>query len=290
MAEATITLKIDDEFKDLLRPLNTEEYESLEESIKTLVMAYDPIIHWGGTNIDGHHRYGICQHGGYEYTTLELDFDSREEAVDWIIDKQYGRRNLTPNEIKYYRGYKFNKLEGSTNIEKSKGLQELVKEQGVTDRTLRRDGEYQRNVSNLDPESKNKILKNEIKITSKEIKEIAKMDKVSAEKAIKSIEEGSGIEYEDIDSWVVELAEPYKNSVRQLRGIRKKMEALSFNPTEGKYVAAKYTRLKNNLDELIDIIHQCEPITGCDDCGGEGCNSCYGTGFLSRAAKESQDK
>ena len=116
------------------------------------------------------------------------------------------------------------------------------------------------------------------------------MDKVSAEKAIKSIEEGSGIEYEDIDSWVVELAEPYKNSVRQLRGIRKKMEALSFNPTEGKYVAAKYTRLKNNLDELIDIIHQCEPITGCDDCGGEGCNSCYGTGFLSRAAKESQDK
>ena len=290
MAEATITLKIDDEFKDLLRPLNTEEYESLEESIKTLGMAYDPIIHWGGTIIDGHHRYGICQHGGYEYTTLELDFDSREEAVDWIIDKQYGRRILTPNEIKYYRGYKFNKLEGSTNIEKSKGLQELVKEQGVTDRTLRRDGEYQRNVSNLDPESKNKILKNEIKITSKEIKEIAKMDKVSAEKAIKSIEEGSGIEYEDIDSWVVELAEPYKNSVRQLRGIRKKMEALSFNPTEGKYVAAKYTRLKNNLDELIDIIHQCEPITGCDDCGGEGCNSCYGTGFLSRAAKESQDK
>lgn len=288
MAEATNTLKIDEEFRDLLRPLNTDEYENLEESIKTLGMAYDPIIHWGDIIIDGHHRYGICQHGGYKYTTLELDFDSREEAIDWIIDKQYGRRNLTPNEIKYYRGYKFNKMMSSPK--KERDIEQLAKEQGVTDRTLRRDGEYQQGVEKLSPESKQKILKNEIKITAKEIKEIAKMDKLSAEKAIDSIEKGTGIEYEDINSWIVELAEPYKNSVRQLRSMKKKMETISFNPTEGKYVAAKYTRLKNNLDELIDIIHQCEPVSGCNECGGEGCNSCYGTGFLSRAAKDSQDK
>ena len=290
MAETTIILKIDDEFKDLLRPLNTEEYESLEQSIKTLGMAYDPIIHWGGTIIDGHHRYGICQHGGYEYTTLELDFDSREEAIDWIIDKQYGRRNLTPNEIKYYRGYKFNNLKGSNNIEKSEGLQELAKQEGVTDRTLRRDGEYQRGVAKLDTETKKKVLSNEIKITHAEMKEIAKMDAPSAKKAIESIEEGNGIEYEDLDAWIVELAEPYKNSTRQLRGIRKKMEEISSDPVEGKYVASKFTRIKHNLDELIDSVSQCMPVAACDDCGGEGCNSCYGTGFLSRAAKESQDK
>ena len=94
MAEQ-INISIDEEFKDLLRPLSSEEYDNLEESIRTLGMAYDPIILWGDTIIDGHHRYGICTHGGFDYTTLELDFDSRDEAKQWIVDKQVAEETLT---------------------------------------------------------------------------------------------------------------------------------------------------------------------------------------------------
>ena len=290
MAEQ-INISIDEEFKDLLRPLNSEEYDSLEESIRTLGMAYDPIIIWYNTIIDGHHRYGICTHGGYDYTTLDLEFDSREEAKQWIIDKQAGRRNLMPMEIKYLRGQRIAKeMKPLGKSEEGTSLPELAIEEGVSVRTLQRDVSLAKDIDQLEPEVKTSVLKGDVKATAKEIKELVKMDKRDQKKAAKSIQEGKGIEYEDIDSWITELAEPYKNSTRQLRAIRKKMEEISYNPTEGKYVAAKYTRLKNNLDELIDIIHQCEPITGCDDCGGEGCNSCYGTGFLSRAAKESQDK
>ena len=290
MAEQ-INISIDEEFKDLLRPLNSEEYDSLEESIRTLGMAYDPIIIWDNTIIDGHHRYGICTHGGYDYTTLDLEFDSREEAKQWIIDKQAGRRNLMPMEIKYLRGQRIAKeMKPLGKSEEGTSLPELAIEEGVSVRTLQRDVSLAKDIDQLEPEVKTSVLKGDVKATAKEIKELVKMDKRDQKKAAKSIQEGKGIEYEDIDSWITELAEPYKNSTRQLRAIRKKMEEISYNPTEGKYVASKFTRIKNNLDEVIDRISQCEPVAACVDCGGEGCNSCYGTGFLSRAAKESQDK
>lgn len=293
MADQTNTLKIDEEFKNLLRPLNSEEYDSLEESIRTLGMAYDPIILWDNIVIDGHHRYGICSHGGYDFTTLDLEFDSREEAKQWIIDKQQGRRNLMPMEIKYLRGLRFNEVSDSWENEgknSTSPVSSMASEEGVSTRTLQREGNLAKDIDSLEPEVKSEVLKGELKASTKEIKEMAKMSKDGQKAAAESIKEGKGIVFEDIDSWIIELAEPYKKSVNQLRSIKNKMEEISSDPTEGKYVGSKFTRIKNNLDEVIDSINQCMPVCACDDCGGEGCNSCYGTGFLSRAAKESQDR
>ena len=53
------TLKIDREFKNLIRPLCKREYLQLEQNL----IAYgciDPIITWNGYIIDGHNRYDIC--------------------------------------------------------------------------------------------------------------------------------------------------------------------------------------------------------------------------------------
>ena len=292
MAETTETnLKIDPELKDLLRPLTTEEYECLEESIKDLGMAYDPIIHWNNTIVDGHHRYEICEHGGYDYELVELEFDSREEVKQWILEKQFGRRNLTPTEIKYYRGLRYTKAsEGYKSGSHDGFAKQLVEEEKVSIKTLQRNAEFAKTLQEADSTVRDKVLQEFVKPTPSELKEIVKMAPKDQKKAIDSIEQGTSIEYEDIDGWISDLAEPYRQSVAYLRSVKKKMEAIAFNPTEGKYVASKHTRIKNNLDELIDAIHQCEPVSGCKDCGGVGCNNCYGTGFLSRAAKESQDK
>ena len=290
MAEQ-INISIDEEFKDLLRPLSSEEYDNLEESIRTLGMAYDPIILWGDTIIDGHHRYGICTHGGFDYTTLELDFDSRDEAKQWIVDKQVGRRNLNDMEASYYRGLKYNKAVEAIDYGEIFDVgSEVAKEEGVSHSTIKRDGKLAEQLSKVEDEVKDKILSADIKPTRKEIKEISKMSPKGQHKAVQSIEEGKGIEYEDLDGWLDDIAAPYKTSINHLRFIKKKMEELSSDPVEGKYVASKFTRIKHNLDELIDSISQCMPVSACDDCGGVGCNNCYGTGFLSRAAKESQDK
>ena len=54
------TLKIDPEFKDLIPPLSSDEYEQLENNI-----LYDgcrePLIAWNDILVDGHNRYDICQ-------------------------------------------------------------------------------------------------------------------------------------------------------------------------------------------------------------------------------------
>jgi hypothetical protein len=53
-----------------------------------------PVIIWNNTLIDGHNRYSICQKHNIEFTTIEQDFASRDEAYAWIIDNQLARRNI----------------------------------------------------------------------------------------------------------------------------------------------------------------------------------------------------
>ena len=46
--------------------------------------------------IDGHNRYEICTRLGIKFDTVEVEFDSRDDAKIWIIENQFGRRNLQP--------------------------------------------------------------------------------------------------------------------------------------------------------------------------------------------------
>ncbi len=86
-------LKIDAEFKALIPPLTDEEYQLLEKSI-IADGCRDPLSIWGDTIIDGHNRYEICERNKIDVEFCEYEFDSRDEAMIWIIDNQFGRRNL----------------------------------------------------------------------------------------------------------------------------------------------------------------------------------------------------
>jgi hypothetical protein len=55
----------------------------------------DPLKVWNGTLIDGHNRYTIAQKHNLSFSTVEMQFKSRDDAVIWIIKNQFGRRNLT---------------------------------------------------------------------------------------------------------------------------------------------------------------------------------------------------
>ena len=87
-------LSVDDEFQSLIPPLSYDEYERLEKSIIAEGVR-DPIITWNGTIIDGHNRYGICKKHGIGFKTTEREFESRDAAKIWIIENQFGRRNLS---------------------------------------------------------------------------------------------------------------------------------------------------------------------------------------------------
>lgn len=87
-------LKIDRTLKDLIPPLQPDEYKTLEESIKA-EGCRDKIITWQGYIVDGHNRYDICTRYGIEYETDERFFEDIEAVKVWMIDNQKGRRNLT---------------------------------------------------------------------------------------------------------------------------------------------------------------------------------------------------
>lgn len=90
-------ITIDSEFKELIPSLSSDEYQQLEANIKA-EGCRDALVIWAGKNVllDGHNRYEICQRHGLPYRTVEREFDSREDVQIWIIQNQFGRRNLTP--------------------------------------------------------------------------------------------------------------------------------------------------------------------------------------------------
>lgn len=52
-------IKQDPEFKGLLPPLASEEYEGLEQSLLA-EGCRDPLVIWQGILIDGYNRYALC--------------------------------------------------------------------------------------------------------------------------------------------------------------------------------------------------------------------------------------
>ena len=87
--------RIDPEFQALIPPLSPEEYNQLEQNILAYKKCRDALVVWGDTLVDGHNRLRICATHSLPFEIKEVSFDSREEAMVWILDNQLGRRNLT---------------------------------------------------------------------------------------------------------------------------------------------------------------------------------------------------
>lgn len=91
-------LKIDPELRDLLPPLTDDEYKQLEKNI--VENGFDrnfPIMEWHGYVVDGHNRYKICkEHNITDYVVGTLAYETKEEVMEWMLDIQLGRRNLSP--------------------------------------------------------------------------------------------------------------------------------------------------------------------------------------------------
>lgn len=92
-------LKIDEELRNLLPPLSTEEYKGLEKSI--LENGFDrtkPIATWKGYIADGHNRYSVCQKHKIPFVSFELasTIATKADVIKWMLDGQLNRRNLSP--------------------------------------------------------------------------------------------------------------------------------------------------------------------------------------------------
>jgi ParB-like chromosome segregation protein Spo0J len=101
-------LVIDDEFRSYIRTLTDDERSGLVESIRENGIL-EPIVVWLGHGIivDGHNRYEIWKNElgadeNSEPTVIEKKFDSRNSVKEFMIRKQFARRNLTDAERARY--------------------------------------------------------------------------------------------------------------------------------------------------------------------------------------------
>jgi ParB-like chromosome segregation protein Spo0J len=86
-------ISVDQRFRQLIPPLLLEDYEQLEQNLLRDGIR-DPLVFWGNVLIDGHNRFEIAQQYGLEYKIVSRNFNNEDEAKEWIIRNQFGRRNL----------------------------------------------------------------------------------------------------------------------------------------------------------------------------------------------------
>ena len=109
-------ITVDPEFKSNIPPLSDEEFAQLEKNILA-DGCRDPLVLWGQLLVDGHNRYVICTKHGLPFDTVQKEFASRDEALDWTDANQLGRRNLTPDQRSIIRGRRYNRTKKSHGAE-----------------------------------------------------------------------------------------------------------------------------------------------------------------------------
>jgi len=186
-------MKIDPEIEKLIPPLKSEEYQGLEEKILNEGFT-EPLVVWKEQNIllDGHHRLKICEKYGIEPKFRYISFNSRKEAINWVIDNQLSRRNLDPFEASVLRGKKY--LLEKKEVGRPKGVhfehlktrEKIAQETGVSSLTIHRDAQLAEAVEELTKEIPKEILKQNPK---KDIIELYHKPKEKREKIIRMIKE-----------------------------------------------------------------------------------------------------
>ena len=125
-ADAPEGLIVDEEFQSLIPPLSDDERRQLEANILQDGIR-DPLVVWQGHGIivDGHNRHSIATKHGLPFNTREITFADRDAVKLWIVQNQFGRRNVN----RFSRGELALKLE-STFAAQAKANQQLSEGRG----------------------------------------------------------------------------------------------------------------------------------------------------------------
>lgn len=159
MNPADIT--IDPEFEALIRPLSGEERKELKESLSSCGLLM-PLVVWrheGKTIlVDGHNRLSLWKEfdgfdGDFEFKTQVLFFGNRDNAKEWIIKNQLGRRNLSPDDFRSLLGMLYNARKKEAHRPEKRGQSEpvtpqrtaeaIASEYGVSPSTVKRAGKQE---------------------------------------------------------------------------------------------------------------------------------------------------
>lgn len=254
-----------DELKSFIPPLSTDEYAQLESNIlqhgcqtpiqvwqtskKNLGLAFEKEDDLSYILVDGHNRYKICTQHNLPFEVYILSFESQKDAKDYMINLQLGRRNLSQNQISYFRGLRYNnekadKLdnlqanlpkgqndpsmnevenEDILQINSSKGqndpsvkttAERLAKEYNVSPKTIKRDAEFADGLEKIDSDLRNNILEGKIKIDKGMIQKLSKSQIKTPIKSVQELHEHVDKFVVTSESIVIKLSDRVRESIK----------------------------------------------------------------------------
>jgi len=193
-------LTVKQEFKKLIPPLTFDEFKQLEANILNEGIR-DPLTIWGDVLLDGHNRYEIATKHDIPFTTVERFFDGELDAKIWMINNQFGRRNLSnyqrsvlalemesvfsekaKENLKLNGGNQYAPLQKSAKVQPIDTRKELAKTASVSHDTIAKVKVIQAKATE---EVKEKLSSGNLSINEayKEIKTVEKQQKKDDERA-----------------------------------------------------------------------------------------------------------
>lgn len=242
-----------DELKELIPPLLSDEIQQLEKNILEFGVK-DPLTVWETTEdaiipngaknpvfvlIDGHNRFKIITEHALDYRINLMSFTSLNSVKEYMIDYQLGRRNLTPEQSSFLRGKRYlqeRQERGGYKADK-KGVdvsEELGKAYGVSNRTIKRDGEYAAGLEKIAVPLRTEILSGKKKVPKSLIKDIGKNANLTEVRSLDDLPEGKNIPNKSVGQ-----------SKEELEKIIKKLAI-------GKLTKSNLLKLQEAVNQLIN--------------------------------------
>ena len=203
---------LDDQFQYLLPELDEKTYQNLEASILEYGILL-PLVLWNGILIDGYNRYMIAVEHGIPFFTVDMEFNSREDAEIWIIENQISRRNLNPMQLSYFRGlhYKADKKSHgdinrtvenplnnaslqNANLQTGSTAKRLADKYKISRDTIIRDeklADTLLKIGEISPDAKRKILSGEVHVNKSKLEDLSSAPLERLEAVVAEIEEGT---------------------------------------------------------------------------------------------------
>lgn len=294
--------KIDPDLQAVMPVLSDDEKDELEKSLLMDGYKGAPIFIWKDIIIDGHNRYQICKKHGIPFEVMNLEFENREEVIQWMIRAQLGRRNLnTAQRIALVRKFrpsleaqaKKNQREAGGD-KKSEEYKKSVTENLPQANTGKRNPTVDKRLADMINTSEKTFHMGDIVLNS-ENNELKKA-MLSGEKAVSAAykelrrlerdgrtisipeqmldgdatkaEENVTNNEEDIVDMIIRLQEQYGTNCNKLCESMEWLLTKQFYNDKGDEVTAKLcSDIRNCLDkirELETVIRRMNP----DDCGG----------------------
>lgn len=202
---------VDKEFAALIPKIGADELELLDANIKA-EGCIDPLVVWevDGDHIllDGHNRLKICRKHDKAFSIHRMKLQDRNAALDWVINHQLGRRNISDEQRRYLLGKLWKEADKSPGALKqgeknprsaklserentAKTAKEIAANHDVSEREVYRAAEFAEAVDAIgekSPELKDAILAGDVRASASDLEALAEAPKRTVERVARQVE------------------------------------------------------------------------------------------------------